>query len=370
MANFVCDICGGAIKMQANRTGVCQGCGMEYDIEAIRAMAGQANNAVPTQTAPAVSAPAQAANDNELDRDALLIYLENVRTLETIIKESNSKSNRLSECIKEDDSALESYNKKIKEVQNKVQHKESFIDNPKTTSDYVGFIFFAFLTLFFALIGIPSYKEGGIVFLVGFGLPNLIVAVALGLRITILKKEYKQSLEKFDRDQKKELSTLNELKEICENRIANRRKEFSPIKSDLLIEINECEEILKQAYSANIIPMQFRTIEGVYYLYDYLSTSNQTLSEALMQANLEAIKQKLDQMIQLQSAQIIQQAQTNAQLAEIQDTNNRILATAQQTAKTAALAAKYAAISAVNSEVIKHLSSKQLAYQRADFWLK
>ena len=44
MANFVCDICGGAIKMQANKTGVCQGCGMEYDIEAIRAMAGQTNN--------------------------------------------------------------------------------------------------------------------------------------------------------------------------------------------------------------------------------------------------------------------------------------------------------------------------------------
>ena len=59
-------------------------------------------------------------------------------------------------------------------------------------------------------------------------------------------------------------------------------------------EISSTIALLKKACSANIIPLQFRNIEGVYYLYDYLSTSNQSLSEALMQANLEAIKSKLD----------------------------------------------------------------------------
>ncbi len=40
MANIVCDLCGGAIRMQANQTGKCSECGMEYDLDAIRAKMG------------------------------------------------------------------------------------------------------------------------------------------------------------------------------------------------------------------------------------------------------------------------------------------------------------------------------------------
>jgi hypothetical protein len=130
------------------------------------------------------------------------------------------------------------------------------------------------------------------------------------------------------------------------------------------------KEMLQKAYNANIIPLQFRTIEGVYYLYDYLSTSNQTLAEALLQANLEAIKQRLDQVIATQGKLIVEQQQTNAKLANIQATNQQILQNAQRTAANTAQAAQYAQIAATNTELLTKLNKKQLAYQRADFWLK
>ena len=123
---------------------------------------------------------------------------------------------------------------------------------------------------------------------------------------------------------------------------------------------------LNEAYSINIIPLTFRNIQGIYYLYDYLSTSNHSLSEALVQCNLEAIKQKLDSAINLQGKAIIQQAQANHALFA---QNQSILETAQATMNNTAVAAKYAQICAVNSAVSLEMQKKQLAYQKADFWL-
>ena len=169
-------------------------------------------------------------------------------------------------------------------------------------------------------------------------------------------------------------SKENEYNRLQSNNKTKENKEWiigsEPLVSDLNNEIQETDYMLKKAYDANIIPLQFRTIEGVYYLYDYLSTSNQTLAEALLQANLEAIKQRLDHVIATQGKLIVEQQQTNAKLANIQQTNQQILETAKQTAVNTAQAAKYAQIAAVNSELAVKLSSKQLAYQRADFWLK
>ena len=81
-----------------------------------------------------------------------------------------------------------------------------------------------------------------------------------------------------------------------------------------------------------------------------------------MQANLESIKQKLDDMIQIQSEQVIQQAQANAKLG-------KIIEISEDVRNNAAVAAKYAQITAVNSALNAKLAAKQLSYQKAEFWL-
>ena len=137
--------------------------------------------------------------------------------------------------------------------------------------------------------------------------------------------------------------------------------------SEMQLEKDEINQKLQEAYNANIIPIQFRNIQGIYYLYDYMSTSSQGLSEALMQCNLDAIKQQLNKVIQLQGETIIKQAQQNAALHE---QNQQILEAVQATMNNTAIAAKYAQISAINSEMSLRLQRKNLAYQRADYWLK
>ena len=203
----------------------------------------------------------------------------------------------------------------------------------------------------------------------------LIVAFAISAFAFILSiiantKKKKKEMKKYIEKSKMEYVHLSERKKKVDIQRENAEKSYNMWidsinvqKKDVIDERTYIIELLTDAYNANIIPLQFRTIEGVYYLYDYLSTSNQSLAEALMQANLEAIKQKIEQMIQIQGKMIIEQQQTNARLENIQQTNQNIL-------KTAALTARYAQVAAVNSELAVKLSSKQLAYQRADFWLK
>jgi hypothetical protein len=151
--------------------------------------------------------------------------------------------------------------------------------------------------------------------------------------------------------------------------------------SEINTEIDEISNQLEQAYSANIIPRPFRNIQGIYYLYDYLSTSNQSLSEALLQCNLEAIKNKLDNVIKQQGEYIIQQAQANAALYEqnqsilnsLIDLNSKaddLNSKADSIASNTSMAAKYAQISATNSAVSVKLQSQMLSYQKSDYWFK
>ena len=132
MAGFTCQICGGSIKMQANQTGVCQGCGMEYDIEAIRAMVG-AQTSAPAVPAPAPTVPPMKApetTEDEIDRDALLAYLDDVRTLETVLLKSKNVKESVSSkarALKAEVSQAESNFNRVKfdpEPYNKLAEQE------------------------------------------------------------------------------------------------------------------------------------------------------------------------------------------------------------------------------------------------------
>lgn len=373
MPNFVCDICGGAIKMQANRTGVCQTCGMEYDIEAIRAMANV--SAAPTmndRTPAPVPAPAETQRSNEIDRDALLIYLNDVRTMETILKETEKKKLRMAgEETKLKTDITNCENKEPPYEYNEKEHE--YIMGNEVIGLICGGI--GILGLIFYLI-IRSDENPETFYGVSFALLSVLFFVSL-IIIRIKKMKVKETNKIIRDNYAKAIESRNQFYAYWRSQATQKRNAFYSWKTGadkIIIEMTDEQKTiandLDKAYSANIIPMQFRNIEGVYYLYDYLSTSNQSLSEALMQANLEAIKQRLDEIIEKQSAQIVLQAQANAKLDEVISRNRKILETAQATMNNTAIAAKYAQITAVNTELTARLASQSLAYQRVDFWLK
>lgn len=176
-------------------------------------------------------------------------------------------------------------------------------------------------------------------------------------------KIYNRKME----DYKKKMEEYRDLVSSGVELLSKEEEKEKEFKTLLTADIQKAQEQLDKAYSVNIIPSQFRNIQGIYYLYDYISTSSQGLSEALMQCNLEAIKQKLDNVIQLQGKAIIQQVQADI---AIMKQNQKILETAQATMQNTAVAAKYTQIAAVNSALALQLASEQLAYQKANFWLK
>ena len=365
MAGFKCDICGGNIKMQANKTGVCQSCGMEYDLEAIRAMAGQQSAPVQSVPQPA-AAPVKAPGNDEIDRESLLTYLGDLRTMETVRAETIAMSGKL-------DAEKDNADKRLRTFKNDIPKEPVPPKRPENLGGTGCLIPFVILGIICTILGLTIGRDLG-TFYAGF-------MVVLGLFLAIVfikmivesksadKKEitkYEAEIRIFEEAMKKYKEETNEHKSQvyrAEKECNEHKKEADEHKIALNDEKNELDIMIDKAYSANIIPQQFRNIEGVYYLYDYLSTSNQSLSEALMQANLEAIKQKMDNVIKLQSAQIVQQAQMNAKLGHIIDIS-------EATMNNTAVAAKYAQIAAVNSELQLKLQAEQLAYQKAEFWLK
>ncbi|MBR4626500.1 MAG: hypothetical protein IKO47_02125 [Ruminococcus sp.] len=365
MAGFKCDICGGDIKMQANKTGVCQTCGMQYDLEAIRAMLGQQQSA-PVQSAPLPAAPVTAAQNDEIDRETLLAYLGDLRTMETIRVETVAMSGKLDEEKANADKKLSNFK----------YNKPTEPQLPKRPENLGGtgcLIPFVAIGLLDVVLGLLIGSNLGSFFQASIILIGLFVAIVFLILIHQSKSADKNEITKYEAAMRNYEEAMNRYKaEMEDHRLGIRKeeennkefkKEADEHKLALSNEKTELDTMIEKAYNANIIPQQFRNIEGVYYLYDYLSTSNQSLSEALMQANLEAIKQKMDNMIKLQSAQIIQQAQTNAKLDAIIDIS-------EATMNNTAVAAKYAQIAAVNSELNVKLAAESLAYQKAAFWLK
>ena len=377
MAGFKCDVCGGKIIMQANKTGVCQNCGMEYDIEAVRSMAGTAQSS-PPQEAEQVIVDSPADNPNELDREALITYLDDLRVLESILSESRSKHRSMINFISQKNEELADFKRNCLPVKpNEPQKMTVFLWKPKIRLPLLiisiilaigGFICFVVDDPLIILLQFLLFLTAAILFML----------FALSLTIHLLRTFSHN--HKAKKNIKKHISSVNEKYEsdikVYEAKMAEFRTELSKREAefnelneafcqksgDILKEQDEFSKLLEKAYSANIIPKPFRTIEGVYYLYDYLSTSNPSLSEALTQANLEAIKQKIDNMIRLQSAQIIQQAQANAKL-------DRVIKISEATMNNTAVAAKYAQICSINSELSVKLAKESLFYQRWAFFL-
>lgn len=294
-----------------------------------------------------------------VDREALLIYLNDLRTMESVLHESEKNKEIL----------LVNFERKLKENNEKLENEKP--KDPVILSETT--------SIFKLIMGLGlAWAIIFVIFGIGFKWKWLVICGIIVGVLTFIRgikelydnkksndfmereniraqNEYDQQLEKYE-------NLKQEIKK-AEEEITNKgNNDIQLLKAD----INSMKQMLDRAYSANIIPMQFRNIQGIYYLYDYMSTSNQSLSEALMQCNLEAIKEKLDKMIELQCNMIIQQAESNEMMIR---QNEHIIQHLVEVNKNTAAAAYYSKIAAVNSELSLRLQEKSLAYQIADFWL-
>lgn len=119
-------------------------------------------------------------------------------------------------------------------------------------------------------------------------------------------------------------------------------------------------ELLKKAYGVNVIPEIFRNnIYSVYYLYNFISTSNESLTTALLHFDLDEIKIKLDRIIIQQEERIIQQAILTAQNEEMIKQNQIQLNKLSNIEANTDIAAQYTEIAANNAEICAWMSIAQ-----------
>lgn len=121
-------------------------------------------------------------------------------------------------------------------------------------------------------------------------------------------------------------------------------------------EYRRADELLQSAYSANIIPAQFRNIHAVWYIHDFITTSNESLATALLQCNLDEIKQKLDTIIEQNNRIIIQNAVMISQNSQIIKQNQDMLGKFKDMEDNIERASQYAQIAANNAEICAYIS--------------
>lgn len=176
------------------------------------------------------------------------------------------------------------------------------------------------------------------------------IVIAGGYIIYELYSAAKSKQDYLYRKRQDEIRVENELKE---------KSALEEIADELDEEIIENDKLLSEAYSVNLIPSKYRNVYAAYFLYDYISTSTATLSEALLHCDLDTIIEKLESVIEQQSEMIMELAASNANNEAIIRQNEQMLQHAIQTENNTALAAQYSQIAATNSKVTAYCQMVQ-----------
>lgn len=127
-------------------------------------------------------------------------------------------------------------------------------------------------------------------------------------------------------------------------------------------EAQKVNALLEEAYSLNILAKPYRNLPSVYYIYEYMSTSQASLEETFLHEHMEngfqRIEKKLDIII-AQNEEIIFtnrqiEANTSKTVEQTTDMLNKLqrsLESQQRTEQNALEAAQYASICATYSKV-------------------
>lgn len=154
----------------------------------------------------------------------------------------------------------------------------------------------------------------------------------------------------------KKLSRYKKMQLKDSERVANEQK----IKEQLIAEnekhiknLNDLNSILNENYSVNIVPQQFRNLGGICYLYDYLSSSQESFQSALINYNMNKMNMNIQKMAAVQSDMLIQQYITNANLTDIKRQSRDMLDKLRNIEQNTETAAVYSAMNEANTRTIR-----------------
>ena len=239
-----------------------------------------------------------------MDRNALVLYLETVRDLEVIqhrLKQiRNDEYNAHSRFINNHPTEAEAPKK---------FNNESEVSS--ATGSGIAAIALIMLTIFLLrvtyldwftdnttalgnVLGILVLMEPFIPLATGY-----IAFLMCGLTFTSIStiknntRKEKAEEERYRRD----LVTASNNRQAVAQRTQEYNKKYNYYSSEL----NKTNAILSKFYAMNLIPVQYRKLSAVCFLYDYMSTSQESYQMALLSNHIEdgirRIEAKLDEII-------------------------------------------------------------------------
>ncbi len=195
----------------------------------------------------------------------------------------------------------------------------------------------------------------------GFAIYFLVRAISDKIAHKKLKDRYLSQflLEFADYQQNVSLDKERVEKELKEKKILMAKLE------QLKKEYYDANKTRESLYSVNIIPKQYRGLQPIFYLYEYLSTSKLTLENALVSFDMNAIKSHLN-IISQQNTEILYRLQDISEnLDEIRMQNDELFNSLQKFRNESQISSEQIAQSV---EMTNKTNQALETYAEINFW--
>lgn len=284
-----------------------------------------------------------------MDRNALLLYLQNVRDLEVARYWLRVKYQRENQNYKNQKSRMQQTN---------------FRALPEKPGGlgclFWGLIVFTVLSLCMAFL-LSAFGQNG----ESFALVCVMFFCALifGCCAMALYMPHQKERDKYQRDHK-EIIRHNQLEvdRVKQNEVILSKLEetWQPRNVWYQQEIGKRTNLLKAFYDMNIIPVQFRNVSAICYIYDYMSTSQESLTTALFDQHMEdgirRLEAKLDSIISNLETMVYETRCIRQNSERMIAQNSGMLESLQRTESNTLQAAQYAQLSANYSKANAYFS--------------
>lgn len=296
-----------------------------------------------------------------MNRDAFLIYLRDLRDLEFAKKSLDTALTQ----------GKDNYDGQVNFL-NRTNYKQAdsdlfvhvLLDSIKVLIAAFGLVIVIPMTkrvtlfpernfLFFGTIdAVVTYLIAGI--LIIYIIAKIVMFILRVIKSISDKKEVREHNRQeaiAEENRKKQLVTLN----------ATWNKESASLKK----QYNKVDTLLKNGYNLNLIPSPYRNLASLYYIYDYMSTSQASLEDTLMHEHMEngiqRILSRLDSIIAQNEQIIFQNRQLEAQNRQMIERTDRMLASLQRTEQNTLEGKQYAQINAQHTQTIAF-------FKEMEFW--
>lgn len=193
----------------------------------------------------------------------------------------------------------------------------------------VGLFFWLLYAILPLVGGVPSNAAASASFQNGC-LYAVIVSIVLLIPCVLLAKRKQQ------KEYNARLAEHNEAIATDNRRVVQDQATQQNIQNEITSieeELRMFEQKLQSLYALNVVPDKFRSLYPVYFIHNFMSTSETSLAQTFLHCDLDKIQQQLGQIIEQNQAMLVQQCITNARLANIQVQNEAYYATAIDYAK-------------------------------------